>query len=98
RSDRDWSSDVCSSDLDAGIPLDLDEAVAAIAGGRTRQVDIAEVNGRVFINNSAVGLYPELVKSRELQQRILGRSKRLAMLVAGKIGRASCRERVMMSV
>ncbi|HEY1604790.1 MAG TPA: diacylglycerol kinase family protein [Allosphingosinicella sp.] len=68
---------------DAGIPLDLKEAVAAIAGGRTRRVDVAEVNGRVFINNSAVGLYPELVKSREAQQRRLGRGKKLAMLVAG---------------
>jgi diacylglycerol kinase family enzyme len=68
---------------DAGIPLDLEEAVAAIAGGHTRQVDVAEVNGRVFINNSAVGLYPELVKSREAQQRRLGRGKKMAMLVAG---------------
>jgi diacylglycerol kinase family enzyme len=68
---------------DAGIPLDLEEAVAVIAGGRTRQVDIAEVNGRVFINNSAVGLYPELVRSREAQQRSLGRGKKTAMLVAG---------------
>jgi diacylglycerol kinase family enzyme len=68
---------------DAGIPLDLEEAVAAIAGGRTRQVDVAEVNGRVFINNSAVGLYPELVKSREAQQRLFGRGKKAAMLVAG---------------
>lgn len=67
---------------DAGIPLDLEEAVAAIAGGGTRQVDVAEVNGRVFINNSAVGLYPELVKSREAQQRRLGRSKKAAMLIA----------------
>jgi diacylglycerol kinase family enzyme len=68
---------------DAGIPLDLEEAVAAIAGGRTRQVDVAEVNGRVFINNSAVGLYAELVKSREAQQRRFGRGKRMAMLIAG---------------
>jgi len=67
---------------DAGIPLDREEAVAVIAGGRTRQVDIAEVNGRVFINNSAVGLYPRLVRSREAQQRQLGRSKKLAMVVA----------------
>jgi diacylglycerol kinase family enzyme len=67
---------------DAGIPLDLEEAVAAVAGGRTRQVDIAEVNGRVFINNSAVGLYPRLVREREAQQRQLGRSKKLAMIVA----------------
>jgi len=67
---------------DAGIPLDLGEAVAAIAGGRTRQVDVAEVNGRVFINNSAVGLYPRLVREREAQQKHLGRSKRVAMASA----------------
>ncbi|HEY0311000.1 MAG TPA: diacylglycerol kinase family protein [Allosphingosinicella sp.] len=67
---------------DAGIPLDLEEAVAAIAGGRTRQVDIAEVNGRVFINNSAVGLYPKLVRTREAQQEHLGRGKKFAMVVA----------------
>jgi diacylglycerol kinase family enzyme len=71
---------------DAGIPMDLKEAAAAIAGGRTRPVDVAEVNGRVFINNSAVGLYPMLVRAREAQQRRLGRTKRRAMLVAA--GRA----------
>jgi diacylglycerol kinase family enzyme len=68
---------------DAGIPLDLEQAVAAVAAGRTRQVDVAEVNGRLFVNNSSVGLYPELVRDRETQQRRLGRSKRIAMLVAG---------------
>jgi diacylglycerol kinase family enzyme len=67
---------------DAGIPLDLKEAAAAIAAGRTRRVDVAEVNGRVFVNNSAVGLYPMLVRVREAQQRQLGRTKRRAMLVA----------------
>jgi hypothetical protein len=40
------------------------------------------VNGRVFVNNSAIGLYPLMVLDRELQQKRLGRSKRLAMLVA----------------
>ena len=67
---------------DAGLPADMKEAVAAIAGGRTRAIDVAEVNGRVFINNSAVGLYPLMVREREAQQRQLGRSKGLAMLVA----------------
>jgi diacylglycerol kinase family enzyme len=67
---------------DAGIPLDLRAAAEAIAGGHTRQVDLAEVNGRIFINNSAVGLYPRMVRRREAQQEHLGRGKRLAMLVA----------------
>jgi diacylglycerol kinase family enzyme len=68
---------------DAGIPLDLEQAVAAIAAGRTRQVDVAEVNGRIIINNSAVGLYPDMVRRRDAQQERIGRGKRLAMLVAG---------------
>lgn len=67
---------------DAGIPLDLEAAVEAIAAGRTRAVDVAEVNGRVFINNSAVGMYPKLVRDREAQQRHFGRGKKLAMLIA----------------
>jgi diacylglycerol kinase family enzyme len=67
---------------DAGIPLDLERAVAVIAAGQTRPVDVGEVNGRIFINNSAIGLYPRIVRERERQQRRLGRSKRLAMLVA----------------
>jgi diacylglycerol kinase family enzyme len=67
---------------DAGLPLDLEGAVAAIAAARTRPVDLGEVNGRIFVNNSAIGLYPSIVRERESQQRRLGRSKRLAMLVA----------------
>jgi diacylglycerol kinase family enzyme len=67
---------------DAGIPLDPAAAVAAIASGIARPVDVAEVNGRIFVNNSALGLYPFMVRSREAQQRRLGRSKRLSMLVA----------------
>lgn len=67
---------------DSGLPADMKAAIAMIAGGATRAVDVAEVNGRVFINNSAVGLYPLMVREREAQQRRLGRGKRLAMLVA----------------
>jgi diacylglycerol kinase family enzyme len=67
---------------DLGIPLDLDEAAAVIAAGRMRRIDLAELNGRIFVNNSAIGLYPLMVVDREAQQERLGRSKRLAMLVA----------------
>src|SRR6185503_7483496 len=67
---------------DLGLPADLDEAAKLIAGRNGRRVDIGEMNGRVFINNSAIGLYPLMVVDRDLQRRRLGRSKRLAMIVA----------------
>lgn len=67
---------------DLNIPVDLAEAAKLAAGGQVRSVDVAEVNGRIFINNSAIGLYPLMVLDREVQQRRLGRSKRLAMIVA----------------
>jgi diacylglycerol kinase family enzyme len=55
---------------DSGISLDLDKAVETIASGRLRIVDLAEVNGEVFINNSSIGMYPTLVMAREqLRQR-----------------------------
>src|SRR4051794_34879114 len=67
---------------DLGIPPDLHEAAALIAARKARRVDVAEMNGRVFINNSAIGLYPLMVIDRDLQRKRLGRSKRLAMIVA----------------
>jgi len=67
---------------DLGIPVELDEAAAVIAAGAERAVDVAEVNGRPFINNAAIGLYPLMVLDRETQQSRLGRSKRLAVVVA----------------
>ena len=67
---------------DLGIPPDLDQAAKAIAAGRERRVDIAEVNGRPFVNNASIGLYPLMVVDRDAQRDRLGRSKRLAMLVA----------------
>jgi YegS/Rv2252/BmrU family lipid kinase len=67
---------------DLGIPTELEEAARLIAGGRERRVDLAEMNDRIFINNSAIGLYPLMVLDREMQQDRLGRSKRLAVIVA----------------
>ena len=68
---------------DLGISFDLDEAAAVIAAGRTHKIDVASLNGRIFVNNSAIGLYPLMVEDREGQQDRLGRSKKLAMIVAG---------------
>ena len=59
---------------DIEIPQVLEEAIDIIAAGHTSYVDIAEVNGQTFINNSSIGLYPRIVHDREKQQR-LGRGK-----------------------
>jgi diacylglycerol kinase family enzyme len=67
---------------DVGIPLELDEAVRNLASGMPRKVDVGEVNGRIFLNNSSLGLYPDIVRDREKQQRRLGRGKWLAALWA----------------
>jgi diacylglycerol kinase family enzyme len=63
---------------DMGIPLVLEQAIATIAHGARRTVDVGEVNGQVFLNNSSLGLYPDIVRDREKQQSRLGRGKWLA--------------------
>lgn len=50
--------------LDLG--LDRDDVVGALAafgGGVPRTVDLATVNGRVFVNNASLGLYADIVAS-----------------------------------
>ena len=66
---------------DVGVPLDLDEAIRAIAGGRTVRVDVGDLNGRSFINNASVGMYASLIAERLAMQR-LGRGKWLAHALA----------------
>lgn len=62
---------------DLGIPLDLEGAVRTLFTGSQTRVDVGEVNGRVFLNNSSVGLYPQIVREREREQQH-GRSKWVA--------------------
>ena len=42
-------------------------------------VDVGEANGRVFLNNASIGLYPHAVLARETQQDEQGTGKWLAM-------------------
>jgi diacylglycerol kinase family enzyme len=60
---------------DLGIPLELQASVQNIVEYNVIAVDVAEVNGRIFINNSSLGLYPDIVRDRERQQSRLGRGK-----------------------
>jgi diacylglycerol kinase family enzyme len=49
---------------DLGIPLPLEEALGVALTGRVERCDVGEVNGRVFLNNSSLGLYPLIVRLR----------------------------------
>ncbi|MEO8198904.1 MAG: diacylglycerol kinase family protein [Gemmatimonadota bacterium] len=54
---------------DLGIPVELEKAVDVLTKGVVKAVDVGEVNGRVFLNNSGLGLYPSIVRIRETKQR-----------------------------
>ena len=55
---------------DLQIPLDVEGAVETINAGHTIEVDVGEINGEIFLNNSSLGLYPSIVREREKQQRL----------------------------
>ncbi|WP_119678599.1 diacylglycerol/lipid kinase family protein [Indioceanicola profundi] len=67
---------------DLGIPFDIKEAARALAAGRIEPIDMAEMNGRPFLNNSALGLYPRMVRERERERKRHGLSKWPAMTLA----------------
>ena len=60
---------------DLKIPLDVAAAARVCLEGREAKVDVGEVNERIFLNNSSLGLYPSIVRHREKQQQQLGRGK-----------------------
>jgi len=67
---------------DLGVPLDLDEAAKVVLEGVVCRVDVGEVNGRLFLNNSSLGVYPAIVRLRERYQAS-GSGKWIAALWAG---------------
>jgi diacylglycerol kinase family enzyme len=66
---------------DLGVPLQPSAAIEVLPGSVPRRIDLGEVNGRIFLNNSIIGLYPryEFLKARSLRQ---GRWKLRAILSA----------------
>ena len=54
---------------DLKTPLDLEEAFEALATGEVRSIDVAEVNGKVYLNSSVLGFYPQVVQEREEKRK-----------------------------
>ncbi|MBV9441619.1 MAG: NAD(+)/NADH kinase [Acidobacteriaceae bacterium] len=67
---------------DLAIPIDPGAAAHALAAGREASVDVGAVNGRIFINNSVLGLYPVYRAAKEAFERKGLKSTRLGRFFA----------------
>ncbi|WP_084545141.1 diacylglycerol/lipid kinase family protein [Derxia gummosa] len=67
-----------------GVPVDLAEGIDTLAQERPalRRVQAGCVNGRVFLVNASIGLYPRLLEEREMWKQRLGRSRLVAAFAA----------------
>ena len=66
---------------DLGVPIELEAAIENVITGRSVRVDVGDVNGKIFLNNSSLGLYPAIVRQREDYQK-KGSGKWWAFVVA----------------
>jgi len=68
---------------DLGVPANPAEALGLFdePAADEIKIDVGEVNGYYFLNNSSIGIYPRLVKQRENYEARLG--KWFAYLLAG---------------
>jgi diacylglycerol kinase family enzyme len=67
---------------DLQIPFHLKGAVRVVVDHHVGAVDVAEVNGRAFVNNSGLGIYPHIVALREAEQYCFKRGKLRAFVSA----------------
>ncbi|MXQ09747.1 diacylglycerol kinase [Alphaproteobacteria bacterium GH1-50] len=58
-----------------GLPDDHERAIEVICQGTARPMALGTVNGRVFLNNASLGLYPSILKEREDVYKRWGRSR-----------------------
>lgn len=61
-----------------GISADLDASIANLLHGAIRPVQVGQVNGRVFLVNASLGLYPQVLEDREGWKQRLGRHRLVA--------------------
>jgi diacylglycerol kinase family enzyme len=65
-----------------GIPEDAEAAARVLLDGRPQPVQAGMVNGRLFLVNASLGLYPQILEDREAYKRRYGRRRLVALWAA----------------
>ena len=62
-----------------GIAQDTELATRCLLAAQPQPVQVGLVNGRIFLINASLGLYPQLLEDREAYKRRYGRSRYVAL-------------------
>ncbi|CAP42009.1 diacylglycerol/lipid kinase family protein [Bordetella petrii] len=62
-----------------GIAQDTELATRCLLAAQPEPVQVGLVNGRIFLINASLGLYPQLLEDREAYKRRYGRSRSVAL-------------------
>lgn len=65
-----------------GMPEDAETAARAILDGAPHDIAVGTLNGRVFLNNVSIGLYPAILEEREATYARYGRYRILAHIAS----------------
>ncbi len=65
---------------DLSVPLDIDGWLASLRTLEPRRIDVAEVNGHLFLHMVVIGLIPSLAKGRELLRERTELTAKLGLL------------------
>lgn len=65
-----------------GIPQDTEAAARALLGASVVPVQVGHLNGKVFLVNASLGLYPQMLEDREQWKQKLGRSRTVAFFAS----------------
>lgn len=62
-----------------GISQEIEVATRALLRGQVERVQVGRVNGRLFLVNASLGLYPQVLEDRETAKKQMGRSRWVAL-------------------
>jgi diacylglycerol kinase family enzyme len=67
---------------DLKIPMEVEGAIRVILEGKVHGLDVGDVNGEIFLNNSSLGFYPPIVQARDQEMRRTKHNKWVATAIA----------------